>query len=82
VKQVHAKVRQYLESWKGKGYLEDIPDEVPDVLSELNKAPSYKAIAVAILKNDPSLRSLGFTPKVSVYYKELKRIEIEGRKVA
>lgn len=43
----------------------------------LRKAPSYKAIALAILKND--MTDLGFTPPVSAWYSELKRIEIEAR---
>jgi predicted phosphoadenosine phosphosulfate sulfurtransferase len=43
----------------------------------LRKAPSYKAIALAILKND--ITDLGFTPPASAWYSELKRIEIEAR---
>lgn len=62
-----------------KGYPKDIPDEVPRVLETNNRAPSYRAIAIAILKNDSSLKSLGFTPKASKYYNELKRLEIEVR---
>jgi len=43
-------------------------------------APSYKAIAIAILKNDLQFTSLGFQPKVSRWYGEFKRIEIEARR--
>jgi predicted phosphoadenosine phosphosulfate sulfurtransferase len=42
-------------------------------------APSYKAICFAILKNDHSMQSLGFSPRPSPWYMELKRIEISQR---
>jgi len=74
------KVLKYISNGKKQGYPEDIPDEVPDVLMNLNLAPSYKAIAIAIMKNDHSMKSLGFTPKKSHIYSALKKIEIEGRK--
>lgn len=62
-----------------RGYSDGIPDEVPLRLMQLRKAPSYKAICIAILKNDTSMASLGFTPTSSKWYSELKRIEIEQR---
>ena len=46
---------------------------------QLNLAPSYQAICNAILKNDHSLKYLGFTPVTSKYYMALKKIEIEAR---
>lgn len=61
------------------GYPDGIPDVIPDELMRLNLAPSYKAIAIAILKNDHPLKSLGFEPNNSVWYSVLKRIEIEAR---
>lgn len=60
-------------------YEDDIPDEVPDALASNNLAPSYKAIALAILNNDNNFTSLGFAPKKSVYYSILKKIEIDAR---
>jgi len=68
-----------LKEWEAKGYIGGIPDEAPLRLMELNKAPSYKQVCIAILKNDISLKSLGLTPKKSIYYSILKKIEIEGR---
>ena len=65
--------------WKRRGYPNDIPDEVPLRLMQLSLAPSYKAICIAILKNDHAMKSLGFTPPDSQYYTALKRIEIQGR---
>jgi predicted phosphoadenosine phosphosulfate sulfurtransferase len=73
------KVLKYISEWKKKGYNDDIPDEVPDVLMKSNLAPSYKAIALAILQNDLHLTSLGFSAPKSEWYSILKRIEIEER---
>ena len=46
---------------------------------KLGLAPSYKAIALAILKNDNNFESLGFTAPVSRWYSAIKRVEIEQR---
>lgn len=73
------KINEYIKSWKSRGYPIDIPDEIPDVLINLNLAPSYKSIALAILKNDMQMESLGFQPKKSNYYNILKKIEISER---
>ncbi len=73
------KINKYLDSWKEKGYPEGIPDEAPLRLMELNKVPSYKQVCIAILKNDITLKSLGLTPKKSIYYSILKKIEIDNR---
>jgi len=45
----------------------------------LNLAPSYKAIALAILKNDHHLTSLGYSAPVSPWYNAIKKLEIESR---
>lgn len=72
-------IQKYINNWKNKGYPNDIPDEVPQILMKLGLAPSYKAIALALLQNDMNLESLGFTPKKSIYYSILKKIEIDAR---
>lgn len=69
----------YIKKWKKRGYPKDIPDEVPEILNRLNLAPSYKAISLAILNNDVSLKSLGEQEKKSKIYSVLKKIEIENR---
>ncbi len=73
------RVLQYIETWKERGYSQDIPDEVPDELMNEGLAPSYKAICFALLKNDMQLTSLGYSATNSKWYGVLKRIEIEGR---
>ena len=74
------KIAQYVSTWRSRGYPEDIPDEVPDALMTLGLAPSYKAICFALLRNDVTLQSLGFSAKKSDVYNAIKRIEIESRK--
>lgn len=49
-----------------------MPDEIPEKLAKTNRAPSYKQIAIAILKNDHQLKSLGFEGKETHWYKILK----------
>ena len=43
------------------------------------RVPSYKAIALAILNNDHTLKSLGFSGKESDWYGVLKRIELKEK---
>jgi hypothetical protein len=76
---LQSRVAHYLKTWKWRDYLNGIPDEVPPELMRLNLAPSYKAIALAVLKNDHSLSSLGYNQPVSPWYSVLKRIEISNR---
>lgn len=70
-------IGKYVAKWTERGYSQGIPDEVPARLMTLGKAPSYRQIAVAILKND--VTELGCAPPWSPWYSELKRIEIEAR---
>ena len=45
----------------------------------LGLAPSYKAIAIALMKNDMNLLSLGFSSEPSAWYGFLKRDELIKR---
>jgi predicted phosphoadenosine phosphosulfate sulfurtransferase len=69
------KIEGYIQLWEERAYEKGIPDEVPLRLSQLHKAPSYRQICLAILKNDQALTSLGLTAKVPECYRTLKRIE-------
>lgn len=75
------KINQYINKWKGQGYESGIPDKVPDILADLNLAPSYRAIALCILRNDHTLKGLGFSPPgESDWYHVFKKIELSERK--
>jgi len=60
-KKTIARVEAYVEMWRSRCYSDDIPDEVPELLARTNRAPSWKKIAICLLKNDMKLRGLGFT---------------------
>jgi len=68
-------INQYIKKWE-KVYSNGIPDEAPIRLNELNKVPSYKKIAMSILNND--LKNI-CEPKKSIWYSNLKRIELKQR---
>lgn len=59
--------------WEGRCYSDGIPDEVAEKLAKSGRVPCWKTIAIAILKNDHQLVSLGFTGKHSEWHDTLKR---------
>lgn len=72
-----AKIESYITTWEQRCYPDGLPDEVPQEIHHL--APSYKKIALAILRNDYPLVSLGFSPPKSEVYNSIKREEIAQR---
>ena len=62
-----SKIKSYIKTWKRRCYSNGIPDEVPEKLAKVNRAPSYKQIAIAILT-----KSLGFDGGTSEYYRQIK----------
>lgn len=46
------KINKYLKTWEGRCYSDGIPDEVPSLLENTLRVPSYKAIAMALLRNN------------------------------
>jgi len=71
------KIKGYIKIWQKRCYVNGLPDEAPEEISD--KVPSYKRIVWAILSNDHTLESLGYTPKKSKAYTALKKIEIADR---
>jgi predicted phosphoadenosine phosphosulfate sulfurtransferase len=68
-------VGQYVKLWENRCYKNGLPDNTPNEIFDL--VPSYRKIAIAILKND--IKYLGFEPKRSKYYDRLKKIELAKR---
>jgi hypothetical protein len=79
VRGMRSKVDWYLWFWGLRGYRKGIPEEVPAEVTRKQYAPSWKAIAVAILSNDVTLQSLGFSGPTSAYYSFFKQIELAER---
>jgi len=73
------KVTDYLKQCEQRGYANGIPDEADLRLEQLNKAPSYRKICNAILKNDYQLSTLGYTKQKTKTYHILKRIDLVSR---
>lgn len=69
-------IENYVRMWENRCYSDGLPDEAPEEIKDL--VPSYKKIAMAILRND--FRELGVQPKESKWYSVFKRIEIDNRK--
>lgn len=70
------KIEDYIIKWRTIAYFNDIPDEAPRRLEELNKVPSYRQICKSILLNDFHLEKLGYQkPKCKVYH-EIKKAEL------
>jgi predicted phosphoadenosine phosphosulfate sulfurtransferase len=70
------KIIEYIKTWEQRCYFDGIPDEAPRELEVKNKVPSYRLICIAIMKNDTSLKTLGYGKQKSIYYSELKYIEL------
>lgn len=73
------RISSYIKDWENKCYKGGIPDEAPIELERNLLAPSYRQICIAILKNDYTLKTLGFNGKKSKYYDAYKRIELIKR---
>jgi len=73
-----SRAKIYVKEWQARCY-DDIPDEVSDGLMNSGRVPSYKAIAIAVLKNDLQLGALGFGRTHTHWYDILKKIEIDER---
>ena len=71
----HTKIKSYVTEWERRCYSSGIPDSVDNGLMASGRVPSYRAIATAILNNDLTLKSLGFSGKESGYYFQIKREE-------
>lgn len=75
------KIIKYITEWELKCYSDGIPEEVPHRIELLNKAPSYKQIAKAILKNDNHLELLGYSKPFCQAYSDIKKAELIQRGV-
>ena len=71
-----ARFRSFIKGWRGRGYLDGIPDEAPKSLEDKQWAPSWRRMCKVILRNDHWCKGLGLTqPKSAAYsrYMEMRR---------
>lgn len=78
---MRSKIEKYIRKWERQGYPLGIPDEADARLEAMNKVPSYRQIVRAIMRNDVALTSIGYSKEKCDSYIQLKRIEIEQRKI-
>lgn len=71
----------FLRGWKGRGYVDGIPDFAPKVLEDKQWAPSWRRLCKVLLRNDWWCKGLGMTqPKSEAYGRYLvMRKEKKGR---
>ena len=74
------RIEKYIKDWS-RVYVDGIPDEVPNRLEQLKKAPSYKSIVRCFLKGDLDLLELGFQRRKSKAYNDIKKEELTRRGV-
>ena len=81
---IAGKVGAWRDRWVRRCYSGGIPDEVPDGLLYSGRVPSWKSVAMAILRNDLQLRALGFSGRPSEFatlaeraLKERSRIQLD-----
>ena len=78
---IKQKIEGYVREWENRCYKKGIPDETPIEIEQNNLAPSYRKICLALLKNDHTLKSLGFSAPKSKVYNDLKYIELKERAI-
>lgn len=54
-------MEHYEATWINRCYFDGVPDEVPSGINATGRAPSWKSVAVCLLKNDLMLTGLGFS---------------------
>lgn len=75
-----AKTDVFRKWWMDRGYPDGIPDEVDLQLENRRKAPSWRRICKAILRNDYWCKGLGFSQHKSGSYERYLRMMSNRRK--
>ncbi len=66
--------RGFIKGWRGRGYVDGIPDEAPKVLEDAHWAPSYRRLCKVLLRNDHWCKGLGLTQPKSEAYQRFKQL--------
>jgi predicted phosphoadenosine phosphosulfate sulfurtransferase len=62
------KLAKYIQWYRTRGYPSGIPDEVDHDLESKGKAPSWRRLCKALLRNDYWCKTIGFSPTKSKAY--------------
>lgn len=74
--------RSFIKGWRGRGYVDGIPDQAPKILEDKQWAPSWRRLAKVLLRNDYWCKGLGLQqPKSDAYGKYLAMKKAKGEKV-
>lgn len=76
------KFKGFIAGWKGRGYVDGIPDEAPRVLENKHWAPSWRRLCKVILRNDWWCKGLGLTQPKSAAYEKYILMRRERRQEA
>jgi len=71
--------RVFIDGWKGRGYVEGIPDEAPRTLENKMWAPSYRRLCKVLLRNDHWCKGLGLTQPKSAAYERYMEMRSAGK---
>lgn len=80
-KHYESRFRGFIKGWRGRGYVDGIPDEAPRVLEKKQWAPSWRRLCKVILRNDWWCKGLGLTQPKSAAYEKYMGIK-KARKAA
>jgi predicted phosphoadenosine phosphosulfate sulfurtransferase len=78
-KELRKRIKTYIRKWELSGYESGMPDEAPRRLEEINKVGSYRLLCIALMKNDVTLKTLGFSRPPCKLYNQLKRAELMSK---
>lgn len=71
----------FLKGWKGRGYVDGIPDEAPRVLENAHWAPSWRRLCKVLLRSDYWCKGLGLAQPKSKAYERYMEIVRERRAI-
>lgn len=71
--------RSFLAGWRGRGYVNGIPDEAPRVLENAHWAPSWRRLCKVLLRNDHWCKGLGLTQPKSAAYERFMAMKREKK---
>lgn len=73
------RVEKYIETWEARCYSDGLPDSAPIKLERSYRVPSYRNLALCLMRNDTLLLGAGLSKPPSKAYSMIKKAEISKR---